>query len=175
MKKRYLLLIAAGWLIIGNVFAGQAKLPTYQNYPVTQIYQGKNANLNIASNPAAKQYQTQLQQAAQQKPNFAGHYIITSWGCGTFCSTIAIVDATNGQVYMPQFDKEFDSNHLVGRSYETPRVNSNLLIVKGQLTKLPRSNPNALNGPFVDETVYYLWKNNKPVLLHKAFSKPYSQ
>jgi len=35
--------------------------------------------------------------------NFAGHFIVANWGCGTGCSQFVIVDAINGIVYAPPF------------------------------------------------------------------------
>ena len=40
---------------------------------------------------------------AKKGPNFAGHFTIVFWGCGTACITLAIVDAANGEVYDTPF------------------------------------------------------------------------
>ena len=36
-----------------------------------------------------------------QPPNFAGHYVLATWGCGTQCTQVAIVDLKTGFVYHP--------------------------------------------------------------------------
>src|SRR5437763_667802 len=36
---------------------------------------------------------------ASKGPNFAGHYTAVTWGWGTECQTLAIVDARTGRVY----------------------------------------------------------------------------
>jgi hypothetical protein len=36
-------------------------------------------------------------------PNFAGHYVIVTWGCGSPCLMAAIVDEKNGRVFPPPF------------------------------------------------------------------------
>ena len=36
---------------------------------------------------------------AKKGPNFAGHFTVVQWGCGTTCLTGAIVDATTGKVF----------------------------------------------------------------------------
>lgn len=46
-------------------------------------YAAKSAPVIITSKD--RMYRTRLKEAAQQKPNFAGHYILTTWGCGTEC------------------------------------------------------------------------------------------
>lgn len=38
-----------------------------------------------------------------QKPNFAGHYVLDSFGCGTGCMASALVDLRTGQVYRAPF------------------------------------------------------------------------
>jgi hypothetical protein len=35
------------------------------------------------------------------KTNFAGRYVVISWGCGSQCVLMAIVDAKTGIVYDP--------------------------------------------------------------------------
>ncbi len=34
-------------------------------------------------------------------PNFAGHYVVIQWGCGSQCVMMAIVDMKTGIVYDP--------------------------------------------------------------------------
>jgi|SRR5882724_9194490 len=64
--------------------AAQAGRPRFKDYPVIEAYIGKNAPLDLRD-PDARMYHTRLREAAVQKPNFAGHYIVTAWGCGTQC------------------------------------------------------------------------------------------
>ena len=42
--------------------------------------------------------------------NFAGHYVVASWGCGTGCAQFAIIDAITGDLYAPPFDS-IDFHH----------------------------------------------------------------
>ncbi|HBO3108344.1 TPA: hypothetical protein L4R04_005423 [Pseudomonas aeruginosa] len=41
--------------------------------------------------------------AKKQKPNFAGHYVLDSFGCGTGCMASALVDLRTGVVYRAPF------------------------------------------------------------------------
>jgi hypothetical protein len=52
---------------------------------------------------AAREFRTRLREAAREKPNFAGHFIVTTWGCGTECVEGAIIDARTGRVFMLPF------------------------------------------------------------------------
>jgi hypothetical protein len=57
--------------------------------------------VNLASHPRAREYRTALRSGAAKGPNFAGHFTVVTWGCGTSCQSHAIVDAQTGAVYFP--------------------------------------------------------------------------
>jgi hypothetical protein len=91
-------LIFAALLVCSNesIFA-QKKTPRFKDYPVAEIYKGKNAPLKLSRDD--KMFRTRLKWAVDnQKPNFAGHYILTTWGCGTSCIMGAVIDAKTGKV-----------------------------------------------------------------------------
>jgi hypothetical protein len=77
------------------------KLPTFQDFVVRKSFKGKPAPVNLASYPGARQFRTNLRKGAPKGPNFAGHYTIVRWGCGTACQSGAIIDAVNGRVFFP--------------------------------------------------------------------------
>lgn len=78
--------------------AGAQALPTaFEAYPIKQQYSAATAKL-ILANKQDHEFQSQLRRAIKQRPNFAGHYILTSFGCGASCVMAAIIDATNGRV-----------------------------------------------------------------------------
>lgn len=81
-----------------SIFAQKKKkMPRFKYYPVTEIYKGKNAPLKLTR--ADKKFKTRLKEAVDNyQANFAGHYILTTWGCGTNCPDGAIIDARNGRV-----------------------------------------------------------------------------
>lgn len=43
----------------------------------------------------------------QPGPNFAGHYIVVRWPCGSPCGMMAIVDAETGKFYSPPISEGF--------------------------------------------------------------------
>src|SRR5207244_12392308 len=73
--------------------------PGFADYPITRIYKGVPAPVNLSSTPTARSFRTRLTQEARKAPNFAGHYTVASWGCGSNCESISIVDALTGRVY----------------------------------------------------------------------------
>lgn len=86
------LLIVPSW----STFS-QAGLPQFKDYPPGGEYRGQNAPVIITR--ADRMFRTRLREAAQEKPNFAGHYILTAWGCGAGCLMGAAIDANTGKVY----------------------------------------------------------------------------
>src|SRR4051794_26520256 len=76
----------------------QSNVPHFKDYPAAEIYKGSTAPLVLARDDFT--FKTRLRWAAKnQKPNFAGHYILTSWGCGAECVMGAVIDAKTGRVY----------------------------------------------------------------------------
>jgi len=73
--------------------------PRLQDYPA-KAYKGPNASPDV-SDPRSRMYRTQLRGWATEKANFAGHYILATWGCGTGCTQIAVIDALTGKVFHP--------------------------------------------------------------------------
>ncbi len=101
---RWILLIAA----TVNVWA-QAP-PSFEDYPVTEVFQGKPA-APIFATPEERMYRTRIRQGVErgwgvirdgkEQPgaNFAGHYIVIEWGCGVPCVMMVMVDARTGRVH----------------------------------------------------------------------------
>jgi len=67
---------------------------------VTQI--STIQRIDLRSHPKARRYRTILRKAAREGINFAGHYTIAIWGCGSSCAQIAIIDQIDGKVYFPE-------------------------------------------------------------------------
>lgn len=89
--------------------------------PPVKTYQGKPASVDFSTNPGAKMFYTTITQQATESANFAGHYTIAGWGCGTGCGGYAIVDSITGKIveYVPvnedsnSFSYDIDSRLLI--------------------------------------------------------------
>lgn len=99
MKIRFFLLAIFLSAFSSGVFA-QSSTPTFKQYAV-RVEKVKNVKVNLKSHKSANMFRTNLRNAAKEGVNFAGHYILTTWGCGTNCSHSAIIDARNGRVFFP--------------------------------------------------------------------------
>jgi hypothetical protein len=71
--------------------------PKFSDYAVGREKAVRPAPVVLASREA-RQFRSMLREAAKAGPNFAGHYTIAGWGCGTSCLDWGIVDALTGKV-----------------------------------------------------------------------------
>ena len=74
--------------------------PAFDHYPAKRV-SGQPSKVDLASHPLAHRYRTMLRTQAREGANFAGHYAIAGWGCGSSCLQFAIIDSTTGKVYFP--------------------------------------------------------------------------
>jgi hypothetical protein len=75
------------------------------------VYAGKLAAPDFKTNSAALLFRTQIKsQCKTDGINFAGHFTIAHWGCGSNCEDIAIIDRINGEIFYSDVIREpFDS------------------------------------------------------------------
>jgi len=85
------------------------------------IYKGKPASVDFESWPEARLYYTAITEQAAEGPNFAGHYTVASWGCGTSCFDYAIVDSITGKIVW------YESKPIENKSFSYD-LSSNLMI-----------------------------------------------
>ncbi len=133
----------------------------FRDYRVTEIYTGKHARVDLSSHPEAKTWRAKLIEAANKGSNFAGHYTIAIWGCGTSCTAFAIIDAITGKVFFPKNLTRVSWAGWQEKEYGLKfRLDSNLLIVYGS------PNEEDQKGTF-----YYKWENNEIQLIKSNLIK----
>jgi hypothetical protein len=79
----------------------KSRLPKQSDYSVPR-YNGK-VHAPILESKHHRMFRTAIREAAKQSSNFAGHYVIADWGCGTGCTQFVILDALTGTVVDPPF------------------------------------------------------------------------
>ncbi len=99
MKIKCLFLAVFFAASVSAIFA-QTQMPSFEKY-AAKVETIKNVKVNLKSHKYANNYRTNLRNAAKEGVNFAGHFIVANWGCGTNCSETAIIDARNGKVFFP--------------------------------------------------------------------------
>jgi len=136
-----------------------ATTPKFEEYPVKSERVAKPAEVRLDSHPKARTFRTVIRQGAKTGPNFAGHFTIVKWGCGTACVEIAIVDAVSGEVYFP---RQLQPLAFQAITDDTPplqyRLDSRLLVVAGS--------PEDREG---NEGIYaYVWEKRRLRAIHHA-------
>ena len=91
-------------VVISIVTTAQERhLPRFESYRATKNFSGEPAPVNLRSHPKARLFRTMLKRSVENGPNFAGHYVVGMWGCGSDCLMVAVTDAFNGRVYFAPF------------------------------------------------------------------------
>ena len=78
------------------------RLPSFDDYPVTRIFAGDPAEVDLDSHPDATAFRTALTRDAEEgasRARFAGHYRIVVIGCGTTCKSVWAVDLVDGSLH----------------------------------------------------------------------------
>jgi hypothetical protein len=132
--------------------AAEERFP-FEKYPANDIFRGKPATPQINSTEARK-YRTRITNGATRGPNFAGHYNIISWGCGTSCGVYVIVDAKTGDVYWPPEISRGVNLGVAGPEY---RLKSTLLV----LANCP---PPDVYGYKSCDRKFYNWNGSQLIL-----------
>jgi hypothetical protein len=112
--------------------------PRFGAFPAEVERSGKAAVLRL-DHREARHYRTALREGIKADPNFAGHFSIVAWGCGSSCTDFAVVDRTSGRVVFPQAYRSIFGGHvgddapaaLGGLNSLRFRRDSRLLVVPG--------------------------------------------
>ncbi len=125
---------------------------SFKNYSVSDQFSGKPAKPLLATTHE-RNFRTMIRTQVNKGPNFAGHFTLAQWGCGSPCISFVIVDAQSGTIY--------DFKEPIGCLDENGvdaaldfRLNSRLVIATGFSEKLGCG------------TNFYEWNGKKLTLIH---------
>lgn len=127
--------------------------PRFEDYPANAVTIHKVAQPRLKPNTDFWYFRTAIKDGAQEPPNFAGHYILIQWGCGTECQNGVIVDALTGKIFAIPDSALSVANQL----------DSNLLIVNSDLEADPAL---QLTKQF------YVWEGSVFKLVYEEPSAP---
>lgn len=151
---RFLLAAAAALFVTSSAKADTAY--TFDNYPAEVTRTTGPVKPILERGTFSWMFRTRIRNAAAEvPPNFAGHYILEQWGCGSSCQMGALIDALTGKVYELPLS-------AWGVDY---RIDSNLLIV----------NPIDPEDEFVPlniTTEYFVWTGSKFQEIHSVKVAP---
>jgi hypothetical protein len=141
-----------------SAFPAEKPGPPFGDYPATNLFKGRPAKVDFKSHPQARMYRTQLRDQTKRGANFAGHFRLVTWGCGTSCQSFAIVDCETGRVYFKK-----DLPYVTAAPAEDGpqlhfKVNSRLFVVRGALVE---------DGRFGDH--HFVWDGKQLTLVRSLF------
>ena len=137
---------------------------TETNYPFAKYpartYTGKPVPPKLVTSDQ-RMFRTVLRDGAKKGPNFAGHYTIVGWGCGSSCVSYAVVDAKSGAVY--GLDASSEKFPTANRSYPCGlqyRADSRLLVIEAS---------REIDSPC--EPSFFLWVGSRFVPVNEISGK----
>lgn len=157
MKK----IILTTLLLASCSMAAQAenKSPKFTDYSVKSVYTGKTAKLDL-SDPSAKMFRTRLSDALKEKPDFAGEYVSTMWGCGADCRSYSFISKRTGKLLDAYFGGESNAEDVVATNPKSR------LLVTEQENKDENYNVESIT------VRYYVLENGKLKLIKTQKTKP---
>jgi hypothetical protein len=117
LKIKLLLAVLCVCLCAAPAFAQDGAAPRFGDYK-EPVFKGRPAALKLTT-PEARGYRTRLREGARRGVNFAGHYKLHTWSCGTSCLQTAFIDAKTGNVFFPA-----ELNGFIACYYGTQPVES---------------------------------------------------
>lgn len=136
----------------------------FSAYRASTLYDGPQVPPKIAKNSPAYRYRTTIKEGAGP-PNFAGHLRVVSWGCGSDCHQMALIDVKTGRVRLIE-----GWYAAVGYEY---RVNSRLLLSDTRAL-FPQWRPGTATAfEFLSES--YVWDDPKQKLIRLSDCIGYAQ
>ena len=139
-------------------FAQKRKIPAFSQYPA-KVEKARAKAVDFRHSRGARAFRTRLTDGLRGGVNFAGHYVVVGWGCGTGCISGGIVDARNGRVYFPNAFHDigvwYDDNGYTAEPVKF-RKNSRLFVISGiSGDQEERSDDKNIWGDY-----YYEWKGD---------------
>jgi len=141
--------------------ASQTRRPAFSTY-TANVERARVKKIDFRNNSEARTFRTRLSEALLGGVNFAGHYVVAGWGCGTGCISGAIIDARNGKVYWPlpmyALSVWWDGENYADKPIDYQK-NSRLVILRGS-PGVKDSETEKPNGEY-----FYEWRNNSLKLI----------
>ncbi len=100
---------------------------SFEQYPATETNTGPVHGPDFSTKPEAEMFRSAIRDAMSKGVNFAGAYVVASWGCGTSCQSSAIIDARTGAI----------AQYGIGSEYGLAFRKDSALIVKNPFENLP--------------------------------------
>ena len=138
--------------------AWSQQTPGFAAY-AARVEKAKVKAIDFKRNRDALSFRTRLSRGLREGVNFAGHYVLVGWGCGTGCISGAIIDGRSGNVFWPEQFNALAVGYSDGGYADKPveyKKNSRLLIIRGIPGQAKDDAPEKPAGDYC-----YEWRNNR--------------
>ncbi|OLY72204.1 hypothetical protein AU074_13595 [Pseudomonas sp. ATCC PTA-122608] len=142
----------------GAMGAGADERYKFEAYPASAVATKAVSKIDWKSNKDLASYwkaKEAVEATVGKNPDFAGHFVVTSYGCGSGCTASAFVDANDGKVYKAPMNETStqDGAH---------KVTSNIIFMSDY--RYVNGGPQMMETPGV---VAWNEKSSKFEILHK--------
>jgi len=96
LRTAFLSLLSAALTVAQSV-------PKFEQFSTGAKFVGIPAT-PVLTTPRSRLFRTAIRDGAKKGPNFAGHFTVVTWGCGSECAGAELVDAQTGGVFDFPFD-----------------------------------------------------------------------
>ena len=128
-----MLLVALLLSCVSSSFAQKKRTPIrFEDFATAETLTGSRA-VPVLRTKLQREFRSRILDGAKLPPNFAGHYRIVQWGCGSDCVDFVTVDLNTGDVYDPPFNSlwvDAFTERWRGEGL-IHKVNSRLLVPEG--------------------------------------------
>jgi hypothetical protein len=132
--------------------------PKFADFPAAPEGPFKPAPVDLASHPEAREFRSQIRSDAKAGPNFAGHFTIVDWGCGSACLQWGVVNARSGAVWFEPGLSVVSVDHVADEPAPAAGANADFYNLRFRLDSRLLI---VLGAPGEDEARegagYYLW------------------
>jgi hypothetical protein len=106
--------------------------PAFKDFAVEHVYNGAPVPPKLSS--SQRTFRTMIRRGAESPVEFAGHYTVPRWGCGTACIDFVVVDSITGKAYdcftVSELPMEWAQKHEAQERMEF-HPNSRLIKING--------------------------------------------
>jgi hypothetical protein len=142
--------------------------PRFESYPASFSQPRRSPKLDLSSHPIARKYRTVLRREISEGVNYAGHYRLAVWGCGSSCAMFAVVNLRTGKVITASDVQTVSGYRLMADEFLPDEAseywgfrftkNSRLLVLMGILDE-----EESRQGAF-----YFVLNHDRLTLVHKT-------
>jgi hypothetical protein len=159
------------------------RLPQFEDFPIREVFD-QTPHAPILATPEQRLFRTRIREGVQKGwgvpvngawgteqnkpgPNFAGHYIVIVWGCGSGCISMVMSDAKTGIVFGPPISEGAFALPMLVIPGSVSRA-ADLQFRKDSRLMIIRATPHEDRPGAVPCAFYFLWEGDRWRLMRQV-------